>query len=421
MKTIKLDDLLMQVQRCLEERDYSSSYIKKAIMEWEKLKSWCSKKDKSHFSSEVCYRFLDETYGFHILPKGVTDQTTRAHLRYIRILSSYLETGEFEFRTEKKEYIFSEEMERLVRPFINHCYEELANKESTAQNKLYRLCQFSHFLEDRELTLEDLSVEFVDEYINSLGICLEATYDIRRILVHFFTYSFEKGLVKKNYSGFVARPKRGAVPEEVIDTYSDEEIKRIIDNADRTSAIGKRNFVVILLASAYGLRSSDITRLRFSNLDWENNRIVINQYKTGDRLELPLIAAVGNAVIDYWKNGRPKTSLSDIIVVSHMRSTVGKPLTSPTIHSIVSKAMRKANIENWHKKKHGAHSLRHSIASYLLKKNASMPIISTILGHRTTETTKTYISIDFTKLRQCCIPMPEVHSQYYINRRGGDR
>ena len=122
MKTIKLDDLLMQVQRCLEERDYSSSYIQNAISEWAKLKSWCSRKDRRHFSSEICYRYLDETYGFHILPKGVTDQTTRAHLRYIRILSSYLETGEFEFRTEKKEYLFSEEMERLVTPFINYWY-----------------------------------------------------------------------------------------------------------------------------------------------------------------------------------------------------------------------------------------------------------------------------------------------------------
>ena len=421
MKTIKLDDLLMQVQRCLEERDYSSSYIQNAISEWAKLKSWCSRKDRRHFSSEICYRYLDETYGFHILPKGVTDQTTRAHLRYIRILSSYLETGEFEFRTEKKEYLFSEEMERLVTPFINYCYEELANKEPTVQNKLYRLCQFSHFLEDREITLDNLSVELVDEYINSLEICLQATYDVRRLLIHFFTYAFEKGLVKKNYAGFVAKPKRGVVPEKVIDTYTDEEIKRIIDNADRTSAIGKRNFVVILLAAVYGLRSSDITRLGFSNIDWENNRIILYQYKTGDRLELPLIAAVGNAIIDYWKNGRPKVADGDIIVVSHTRATNGKPLTSPTIHSIVSQAMRKANIENWQNKKHGAHSLRHSIASYLLKKNASMPIISTILGHRTTETTKTYISIDFTKLRQCCIPMPEMHSQYYCNRTGGDR
>ncbi len=420
MKTIKLDDLLVQVQRCLEERDYSSSYIQNAISEWEKLKSWCSRKDRRHFSSEVCYRYLDETYGFHILPKGVTDPSTRAHLRYIRILSSYLETGEFEFRTEKKEYIFSEEMEPLVTPFINYCYEELANKESTAQNKLYRLCQFSQFLEDKEVTLDDLSVELVDEYINSLEICLESSYDVRRILIHFFTYAFEKGLVKKNYAGFVAKPKRGAVPEKVIDTYTDEEIKRIIESVDKTSAIGKRNFVVILLAAVYGLRSSDITHLRLSNVDWMNNRIVLNQYKTGDRLELPLIAAVGNAIIDYWKNGRPKTD-DDIIIVSHMHSTVGKPLTSPTVFSIVKEAMRKANIEDWKNKKHGAHSLRHSIASYLLKKNASMPIISTILGHRTTETTKTYISIDFTKLKQCCIPMPEMHSQYYSNRTGGDR
>ncbi len=421
MKTIKLEDLLIQVRRCLEERDYSSSYIQNAIEEWEKLKAWCSREDRRHFSQEVCYRYLDETYGFHILPKGATDPKTRAPLRFIRILSSYLETGDFEFRTEKKEYVFSEDMDCLVTPFIAYCYEELANKESTVQNKIYRLCQFSHFLEDRKLTLDDLTVEIVDEYINSLEICLEATYDVRRILVHFFTYSFEKGLVNKNYAGFVAKPKRGALPEEVIDTYSDEEIKRIIDNADRTSAIGKRNFIVILLASVYGLRSSDITRLRFSNIDWENNRIVLNQYKTGDRLELPLIAAVGNAIIDYWKNGRPKNSEDDIIIVSHMQSTIGKPLTSPTIHSIVAKAMRTANIENWQNKKHGAHSLRHSIASYLLKKNASMPIISTILGHRTTETTKTYISIDFTKLKQCCIPMPEMHSQYYSKRIGGDR
>ncbi len=420
MKTIKLDDLLVQVQRCLEERDYSSSYIQNAISEWEKLKSWCSRKDRRHFSSEVCYRYLDETYGFHILPKGVTDPSTRAHLRYIRILSSYLETGEFEFRTEKKEYIFSEEMEPLVTPFINYCYEKRANKENTVRSKLYWLYRFSKFLEDREFTLDNLSVELVDEYINSLEICLEATYDVRRMLVNFFTFSFENGLVTKNYAGFVAKPKRGAVPEKVIDTYTDEEIKRIIESVDKTSAIGKRDFVVILLAAVYGLRSSDITHLRLSNVDWMNNRIVLNQYKTGDRLELPLIAAVGNAIIDYWKNGRPKTD-DDIIIVSHMHSTVGKPLTSPTVFSIVKAAMRKANIENWQNKKHGAHSLRHSIASYLLKKNASMPIISTILGHRTTETTKTYISIDFTKLKQCCIPMPEMHSQYYSNRTGGDR
>jgi site-specific recombinase XerD len=75
--------------------------------------------------------------------------------------------------------------------------------------------------------------------------------------------------------------------------------------------------------------------------------------------------------------------------------------------------MHQANIKNWNHKKHGAHSLRHSLASNMLKKNISMPIISTVLGHQNTASTKVYLSVDIDKLGQCPLPIPALHTNHY--------
>jgi integrase/recombinase XerD len=129
-------------------------------------------------------------------------------------------------------------------------------------------------------------------------------------------------------------------------------------------------------------------------------------------VEYPLISSVGNAIIDYLKHGRPVTD-SEEIIVSAESAKKGRALLTPTVHSIVAKYMRKANIKNWKSKKHGPHSLRHSLATNMLKKNVSMPIISTVLGHQDTESTKVYLKVDVEKLRQCPLSMPRIYSKYY--------
>ena len=127
-------------------------------------------------------------------------------------------------------------------------------------------------------------------------------------------------------------------------------------------------------------------------------------HKTGIPVEFPLLSSVGNAIIDYLKYGRPKTDAREVIV-SHLGSNLGRPLSSPTIHSIVTKYLRRAAIDGWSKKKHGPHAMRHSLATNLLKKNVALPIISTVMGHQRTETTKIYISVDYDKLKACALPM----------------
>ena len=65
----------------------------------------------------------------------------------------------------------------------------------------------------------------------------------------------------------------------------------------------------------------------------------------------------------------------------------------------------------------GTHALRHSLASNMLNREVPLPVISGILGHRTTEATKTYLKVDYMQLKKCALPMPENHSPFY--KRGG--
>lgn len=195
-------------------------------------------------------------------------------------------------------------------------------------------------------------------------------------------------------------------------TYEEEEIRSMVNAVERASAIGKRDYLVLLLATEYGWRAKDITLFRFDQIDWDNNVIRFDQHKTDVPVEFPLLSSVGNAIIDYLKHGRPKSDAPEIIV-SHLGANLGTPLSSPTIHSIVTKYLRRANIAGWTKKKHGPHAMRHSLATNLLGKNVALPIISTVMGHQRTETTSVYISVDYEKLKECALPMPPLRSALY--------
>jgi site-specific recombinase XerD len=148
------------------------------------------------------------------------------------------------------------------------------------------------------------------------------------------------------------------------------------------------------------MRASDIVRLSLKHIDLERNTVSFSQYKTDVPVQYPLLSSVGNAIIDYLRHGRP-TEVDDVIIVSHDHVTQGKLLSTPTIHSIVTAAFRRSQIQGWQKKKHGPHSLRFSLASNMLKQGIGYQVISTALGHSSTESTKNYVKIDIDCLREC--------------------
>ena len=198
--------------------------------------------------------------------------------------------------------------------------------------------------------------------------------------------------------------------KELPSVFTSDEIKRIVDSIDRNSAVGKRAYAMIMLSVKYGLRAGDVTNLKFENIDWENRMIRISQNKTKRIIELPLLPEVGNAILDYLKNARRKSSLPFVFL--NIKGPI-HPITSQAFYGILNKYISKSSIENIDKRHHGPHSLRHTLASQMLKNGEELTTISATLGHSSTQVTTVYLSIDYLRLKECCIPMPKLYSPHY--------
>jgi integrase len=234
-----------------------------------------------------------------------------------------------------------------------------------------------------------------------------------RAIRTFLKFLFEQGLLKKDISISVPKDKhqKQAKPPSV---FSVDEIQKMIGKIDRARPCGKRDYAIILIAARLGLRASDIAGLKFENLFWEQSIISICQYKTGRELQLPLLAEVGEAIIEYLKYGRPISDEPFLFLGG--RSPFGR-MHSCGITNLVNRAfiLSGVNIEHRH---HGPHALRHSLASLLLEQSTVLPVITEVLGHENSRSTKYYLRIDLTSMRQCMLDAPAVADGFY-NQKGG--
>ena len=154
--------------------------------------------------------------------------------------------------------------------------------------------------------------------------------------------------------------------------------------------------------------------MTFDEIDWESNLIIKKMVKTGNFIELPLLPEVGNAIIDYLKNGRPKSSAVNLFILHRPQYT---SLTAYAVCSQINRLITLSGV-NVTGKHHGLHSLRHSLASALLKQSTPIETISEVLGHQSCQSTMSYLSIDMESLRQCALEVPLVPDTFY-NQKGG--
>ncbi|MEO9004812.1 MAG: site-specific integrase, partial [Ginsengibacter sp.] len=229
----------------------------------------------------------------------------------------------------------------------------------------------------------------------------------------FFRYAYDQNLLDTDLALIVPKDNFKKQPK-LPSTYSINEIERLIASIDRGNANGKRNYAIVLLAARLGLRASDIAYLKFDNLLWEKSMIVLNQFKTGKKIELPILPEVGSAIIDYLKYGRPKSDEPFVFLLS--RSPYS-PVSNCSITGIVHSYFVKSAI-NITYRKHGPHALRHSLAGILLEKETILPVISEVLGHESTASTTYYLRIDLKSMRQCALEVPSVSISFYQQKGG---
>jgi integrase len=184
-----------------------------------------------------------------------------------------------------------------------------------------------------------------------------------------------RGILQKDLSETL--PKiRVARDAKIPSVWEQELIVKLLEAVDRSSAKGKRDYAILLLACRLGLRAGDIRTLKLDQLHWEDSTIEVTQSKTGTPLRLPLTSEVGDALIDYLKSGRPQTTHREVFLKVNPPFD---PFTGNNLHHIVTYWRLLAGIRFRTPQKRGAHSLRHYAASQ------TMPRVSRRTGPRPSE------------------------------------
>lgn len=175
-------------------------------------------------------------------------------------------------------------------------------------------------------------------------------------------------------------------------------IRKALD--DHKNSLTLRDRAIGLLLMNTGLRGCDVAKMTMDSVDWENDLVHIHQQKTDVLLELPLLAAIGNAVYDYLSSERPDTD-EDCMFLSQIRPFT--PLASGSIGSIVGKILREAVVRQSPGMRKGTHIFRHHVASALLGNGIPQPVISRTLGHMNPDSIEPYLCADFTHLKECAL------------------
>jgi len=186
---------------------------------------------------------------------------------------------------------------------------------------------------------------------------------------------------------------------------SSEDVERIIASCDLSSPMGKRDRAILLLLARLGLRAGDIVQLRLQDIDWKGAWVHVSG-KSRSQTRLPLSQEVGQAIVVYMQEGRPRAHTDALFLRS--RAPFRALGSHAAVSVLVASAMRRAGIKR--PGRGAAHLLRHSVASSMLRNGASLQEISALLRHRCIETTQIYAKVDVTALKQIAQPWPEVTS-----------
>ncbi len=178
------------------------------------------------------------------------------------------------------------------------------------------------------------------------------------------------------------------------------DIERLIAVCDPNCAAGARDHAIILLLARLGLRAGDVRDLLLGDIDWSQGRIrVVGKGRCESWLPLP--QEVGDAVWHYLNRFRPR--IDDEHVFLRVYAPFGPLRSSGPISKLVRRAIERAGIKA---PSMGAHVLRHSAATAMLRQGVSLDIIGAVLRHRCVESTAHYAKVDEALLRMVTQPWP---------------
>lgn len=215
----------------------------------------------------------------------------------------------------------------------------------------------------------------------------------------FFGYLRYRGAISKDLAGCVP-----AVPNWSLSTLPRflpaAEVERVLKCCDRKTSVGRRNHAILLLLARLGLRAGEVVALKLDDIDWSTGQITVRG-KGGRSAQLPLPPDAGVALASYLRDDRPRCATRRIFV--RHRAPLAGFANSSTVSSLVRRALKHAGIKSAHT---GAHVLRHSLATSLLRQGGSLDEIGELLRHQSPNTTAIYAKVDLAALHTLALAWP---------------
>jgi len=407
---LPLDRLVGNALGEFEQLGYSRRSLDRYRAIWEHLIEFSrQKKLGDEFSGHLAARFVEE-YRAGDKQAHKPGEGWRRHIVFgVKALEEFAQHGRIERAVTDTEKIhLLPVIKKVLREYEQYGKDRLQLRPSTLRTRTRELTIFLDFLNTRKArTLDQIRALDLSEFLSSRGHLKPHTVsrlvsDVRSFL-RFLTM---RGILQKDLSAelpTIRVPRDAGIPS----VWAHELIIKLLGAIDRSSAKGKRDYAILLLACRLGLRAGDIRTLKLDHLHWEDSRIEITQSKTTTPLSLPLTQEVGEALIDYLRSGRPKTAHREVFL------KVNPPFDpfggSNNLYDIVTYWRQLAGITFRAPQKRGIHSLRHSLATRLLEQGTPFPTIADILGHTSLESTRIYAKADVEALRSVALDPEEVN------------
>ncbi|MFQ5799294.1 MAG: site-specific integrase [Bacteroidota bacterium] len=377
----------------LSEQGYARNSARYRILLVEKLSKWLHRRQLGvkDLDEQITAEFLKYRRRSHSVRRGDAPalRLLLEHLRESGLIAS------------PAPEIDDSELGSIERDFGQYLKHERRVGQLTLNNYLSLARHFliDHFGKGR-IVLNELCPKDVNKFI--LRYVRTASVTSAKLMVTalrtFFRYLQLRGEIAINLAAAVPTVPNwrfATVPKWI----PSEQVERLLKSCDRSTKTGQRNYAILLLLARLGLRSADIVAMSLDDINWEAGELNVRG-KGSHQDRLPLPHDVGEALVNYL-HGRPHCSTRRVFV--RMKAPLRGFLGSSAIYSLVRRAFDRAGLKPVQR---GPCILRHSLATEMLRKGASLNEIGEILRHRHPETTQIYAKVDLNALRKLAEPWP---------------
>lgn len=294
-----------------------------------------------------------------------TKHTRKARLHFISVATQWLRfLGRLRLREASPHpYV------HMVDEFVEYMKRERGLSPRTIESQCWQINNFLDRLRDQQLPFNELSVAHIDEIISKKGS--EDNYSRRSIrgyaetLRAFLRYAETRGWCSPALAAGVKAP-RVYQDESLPAGPRWEDVQHLIASAQNNRPTDIRDCAILMLLAVYGLRSAEVRCLKLEDLDWEKELVRITRPKQLKTQLYPLSHTVGEAIVRYLKEVRPRSAYREIFLT--LQAPI-QPLSRSGLWNVVGRRLQSLSTSIKHR---GLHSLRHACASHLLAEGLSL-------------------------------------------------